>query len=200
MKIMKLAVCFLAVIGLLGCSASTPNFYMRSLIHLESQSAIVSPENQVTGITFTMTPSVQAEWSTLSERGFSTEDFADHIKGEFRKVNLYNDAPKTPNLTLMIELTDVRLRSTLQARNLGLATGVDYIKMNAFLRDASGNIVLNSYLKSPDLYYCPSKTTVLGIPVAGCGSKERAEFLYNFLAEELYAELVGKIKVENNKP
>lgn len=198
MKKSKLTISLLVLIGLFGCSASKPNFYMRSLIHLESQSAIVSPENQVTGITFTLAPAVQAEWPTLSERNFSTEDFSDSIKKEFRRVNLYDDAPKTPNLTLIIDLTDVRLRSTLQARDLGMATGVDYIRANVSLKDASGNIVLKSYVKSPDLYYCPSKTSVLGIPVAGCSSKERAEWLYQDMAEEIYAEITGKIKVENS--
>jgi hypothetical protein len=196
-RINLLPIILLVTIGVTGCSIDKPNFYMRSLIHLESQSAIVSPENQVTGITFTMSPAVQAEWPTLSEREFSTEDFSDSIKKEFIRVNLYNDAPKIPNLTLHIELTEVRLRSTLQARDLGMATGVDYIRANVSLKDASGNIVLKSYVKSPDLYYCPSKTSVLGIPVAGCGSKERAEWLYGDMAEEIYAEITGKIKVEN---
>lgn len=187
---------FIAISALFGCSIDKPNFYMRSLIHLESQSAIVGPENQVTGITFTLAPAVQAEWPTLSERDFSTEDFSNHLKKIFKKLNLYNETAKTPNLTLLVEITDVRLRSTLQARDLGLATGVDYIKINASLKDAGGNIVMSSYLKSPDLYYCPSKGGVLDIPLWGCTSKERAEFLYDYLAEELYAEMVGKIKVE----
>ena len=195
-NVLRLLGAFIAISAVFGCSVDKPNFYMRSLINLESQSAIVSPENQVTGITFTMAPAVQAEWPTLSERGFSTEDFSNHIKKEFRRVNIYNDAPKTPNLTLMIELKDVRLRSTLKARDLGLATGVDYIRINASLKDAGGNIVLSAYVKSPDLYYCPSKGGVLDIPLWGCTSKERAEYLYDFLAEELYAELVGKIKVK----
>ena len=198
MKKSKLTISLLVLIGLFGCSTNKPNFYMRSLIHLESQSSIVSPENQVTGITFTLESAVQAEWPTLVDREFSTEDFSDSIKRELRRVNLYNDAPKTPNLTLIVDLTDVRLRSTLQARDLGMATGVDYIRANVSLKDASGNIVLKSYVKSPDLYYCPSKTSVLGIPVAGCSSKERAEWLYQDMAEEIYAEITGKIKVENN--
>ncbi len=74
MEKFKLAINLLMAIGLFGYSLDKPNFYMRSLIHLESQSTIVDLENQVTGITFTATPSVHAEWPTLSERDFSTED------------------------------------------------------------------------------------------------------------------------------
>ncbi len=72
-------------------------------------------------------------------------------------LNLYNDTEKMPNPTLLIEITDVRLRSTFQARDLGLAKGVDCIKINASPKDAGGNIVLSSCLKRPDLYCCPSR-------------------------------------------
>ena len=191
-----LLILLVSAIGVTGCSLNKPDFYERSLIHLESQSVIVSSTNQLTDISITKNSTVEAEWSTLTERDFSAEDFSDTLKKEFERVNLYNDAPKTPNLTLIIELMDVRLRSTLQARDLGMATGVDYIRANVLLKDAGGNIVLKSFVKSPDLYFCPSKATVLGIPVAGCSSKERAEWLYRDMAREIHDEMVGKIDID----
>jgi hypothetical protein len=144
-----------------GHSYTGDNPYDNPNIIVTQQDVLISKDQQLSSMTFTISDQVQAKLTELSKRGFSQEQFAQTIKTRLINAGLLNEASNS-GLRLELNLVDAYLLST--AGSIILAsegTGVvdlsryNYSHISAIIKDAQGNVVDNyMYSRFTECAYC----------------------------------------------
>lgn len=197
------SVCILLGILLIatGCTYSmqttvmTP-FAERANTTTISHNVTVSPSNPITALNVSMSQEILND-EEVKKSNFSSDTLRQTIEGALYQQSLIDLSPKKTILSLDVKLTNISIRSTISARFLGetpigYLAGGDFVEAEITVKDASGQVQNFSKIKTPVSYSCPERVGVMGIPVAGCDSRERMVSLYNYLAGDIRDLVLGK--------
>jgi hypothetical protein len=130
-------------------------------IRVHQQDLLISKDNQLSSMTFSISPDVQENLTELTQRGFSQDKFASTIKAKLSQLGLLDESSKS-GLRLELTVVDANLVDTVGSIILASASDgvadfakVNYSKISAIIRDSSGK-VLDDYLywRVSDCDYC----------------------------------------------
>jgi hypothetical protein len=130
-------------------------------IRVHQQDLLISKDNQLSSMTFSISPDVQDNLTELTQRGFSQDKFASTIKAKLSQLGLLDESSKS-GLRLELTVVDANLVDTVGSIILAYASDgdadfakVNYSKISAIIRDSSGK-VLDDYLywRVSDCDYC----------------------------------------------
>ena len=130
-------------------------------IRVHQQDLLISKDNQLSSMTFSISPDVQDNLTELTQRGFSQDKFASTIKAKLSQLGLLDESSKS-GLRLELTVVDANLVDTVGSIILANASDgvadfskVNYSKISAIIRDSSGK-VLDDYLywRVSDCDYC----------------------------------------------
>jgi len=130
-------------------------------IRVQQQDLLISKDNQLSSMTFSISPDVQDNLTELTQRGFSQDKFASTIKAKLSQLGLLDESSKS-GLRLELTVVDANLVDTVGSIILANASDgvadfskVNYSKISAIIRDSSGK-VLDDYLywRVSDCDYC----------------------------------------------
>jgi len=162
---------FLLAILLVGCANSvllnathsyTGDSSMMDLtIRVHQQDQLISKDNQLSSMTFSLSSDVQNNLTELTQSGFSQDKFASTIKAKLIELDLLNESSGT-GLKLELTVVDANLVDTVGSVLLASASDgvadfakVNYSKIAAIIKDSSGKIVDDYlYWRTSDCDYC----------------------------------------------
>lgn len=134
---------------------------MNLTIRVHQQDQLISKDNQLSSMTFVLSPGVQSQLPELTQQGFSQDIFASTIKAKLIQLGLLNESSSS-GLTLELTVVDANLVDTIGSIILASASDgvadfakVNYAKISAIIRDSSGKVVDDYlYWRTSDCDYC----------------------------------------------
>lgn len=170
---MKFSLCFVILFSMLlsGCANSvllnathsyTGDSPMMNLtIRVHQQDLLISKDNQLSSMTFSLSSDVQNNLTELTQSGFSQDIFASTIKAKLIQLGLLNESSSS-GLKLELTVVDANLVDTIGSVILANASDgmvdfakVNYSKISAIIRDSSGKVVDDYlYWRVSDCDYC----------------------------------------------
>jgi hypothetical protein len=172
MKLFKIAAACVAAVVLSACATSmTPYNPKAALVKAEN--------NSVSAIQVNI--AAKAKSAVGENPLFSQKDLHEKVKHFLTNKQLLADKAGQGKLSVDIEVTDVRIRSTISAVMFGFLAGADSLDGDVIIKDAAG-VELNRYAISA--VYAWGGTA---------GSNDlRLSYLYESFAEKVADALSGK--------
>lgn len=130
-------------------------------IRVHQQDQLISKDNQLSSMTFSLSADVKNNLTELTQSGFSQDKFSSTIKAKLIQLDLLNESSSS-GLTLELTVVDANLVDTVGSIILASASDgvadfakVNYSKISAIIRDSSGKVVDDYlYWRVSDCDYC----------------------------------------------